>query len=123
MRCFIHNEVEAISVCKRCGKAMCANCSAYSGHSGICPECRRNNFIAERNNNYVLINNLKSERRLSVAWAILLSWTLIAIPYNIFKYRSKTKEIAKLEERNYKLTNEINKLNKILVDRGTAQFI
>ncbi len=39
MKCFIHNKEEAIAVCKNCGKAMCANCSSYSEHSGICPEC------------------------------------------------------------------------------------
>lgn len=48
MRCFIHTGQEAISVCKRCGKAMCADCSSYSQHSGICPECRRDDFIKER---------------------------------------------------------------------------
>lgn len=48
MKCFIHTGQEAISVCKRCGKAMCADCSSYSQHSGICPECRRDDFIKER---------------------------------------------------------------------------
>lgn len=48
MKCFIHVSQDAISVCKRCGKAMCADCSSYSQHSGICPECRRDEFIKER---------------------------------------------------------------------------
>lgn len=47
MRCFIHPQTEAIAVCKRCGKAMCDDCSSYSGHSGICPECRLNEFRME----------------------------------------------------------------------------
>ena len=47
MKCFIHNEVEAIAACRKCGKGMCQDCSAYSGHTGICPECRRQEFILE----------------------------------------------------------------------------
>ena len=50
MNCFIHMNTPAISVCKKCGKAMCADCSAYSNHTGICPECRRGEFIKERDN-------------------------------------------------------------------------
>lgn len=40
MKCFIHEDREAIAVCKDCGKAMCRNCSAFTNHSGLCPECR-----------------------------------------------------------------------------------
>lgn len=48
MKCFVHHNAEASSVCKNCGKAMCIDCSSYSQHSGICPECRRIGFIKER---------------------------------------------------------------------------
>lgn len=47
MKCFIHPDSEAVAVCKRCGKAMCIDCSSYSEHSGICPECRREEFERE----------------------------------------------------------------------------
>ena len=49
MRCFIHGSKEAIAACRKCGKGMCDDCSAYSGHTGICPACRRDEFVAERN--------------------------------------------------------------------------
>lgn len=71
MRCFIHSNVEAIAVCKKCGKAMCTNCSSYSGHSGICPECRRDEYIAER-------KNLISERKSNTA-SIVKSSLLAAV--------------------------------------------
>lgn len=48
MKCFIHGDREAIAVCKRCGKGMCSNCSAYTAHSGICPECRLSSLEASR---------------------------------------------------------------------------
>ncbi|MGN0765892.1 MAG: hypothetical protein ACI4MO_05385 [Christensenellales bacterium] len=47
MKCFMHPDVEAIATCKKCGKAMCANCSAYSNHSGICPQCKMEEYQAE----------------------------------------------------------------------------
>ena len=48
MKCFVHMDKEAIAVCKVCGKAMCSECSAYSNHSGICPECRKVQLEKER---------------------------------------------------------------------------
>ena len=47
MKCFIHTGVEAIASCKTCGKGMCSNCSAYSGHTGVCPACRKKEFERE----------------------------------------------------------------------------
>lgn len=73
MKCFIHTTQEAISVCKRCGKAMCADCSSYSQHSGICPECRREDFIKER---AVLQENLSSNMRSIVLCSIAIVLTL-----------------------------------------------
>ena len=123
MRCFIHNDVEAISVCKRCGKAMCPKCSAYSGHSGICPECRREDFIKERACNIKQIEDIKKERVLNVVWAILLCWTIIGLFVNIYRFKKNTKKILELEARNEKLTAEIDKLTQALNDRGTEAFI
>lgn len=40
MRCFIH-DTEAVAVCRKCGKAMCRNCSGFDNHSGFCPACKR----------------------------------------------------------------------------------
>ena len=44
MKCFIHSAKEAIAACRNCGKGMCSDCSAYSGHSGVCPQCRKKEF-------------------------------------------------------------------------------
>ena len=123
MRCFIHNEAEAIATCKRCGKAMCAQCSAYSNHSGVCPECRRDDFIDEVKHNENQIKEYKRDRILNIVWAVLLCWTIIAIPYNLFMFFKNCKEIEKLEERNTKLNVEIERLTESLNDRGTKAFV
>ena len=123
MRCFIHNEAEAIATCKKCGKAMCAKCSAYSNHSGVCPECRRDEFIAEVARNNGIIKELKWERVKNIFWLILLCWTIIAIPWNIYKFIKNGKEIETKLARNLKLSAEIEKLTKSLNDRGTKAFI
>lgn len=38
---------------------MCVNCSAYSGHTGICPECRKEGFILERSRRYKNLRKIK----------------------------------------------------------------
>ena len=60
MNCFIHPAKEASSVCKKCGKAMCINCSAYSNHSGICPACKKEEYEIEQS---ILINSLKQNKK------------------------------------------------------------
>ena len=122
MRCFIHNEAEAIATCKKCGKAMCAKCSAYSKHSGICPECRCKEFEdeVERNNNK--IKELKWERVKNIFFMIILCWTIIAIFINLYRFIKNGNEITSLLERNEKLTIEINKLTKALNERGNVSF-
>lgn len=70
MKCFMHTAREAVATCKICGKGMCANCSAYSGHTGICPECRKEEFLRE-------IVRLNSEDK-SLGWAIV-GWSLFTI--------------------------------------------
>ena len=36
MRCFYHDEVEAVGVCKACGRGLCRGCSAEAGSSIAC---------------------------------------------------------------------------------------
>ena len=122
MRCFIHNESEAISVCKRCGKAMCATCSAYSGHTGICPMCRLKEFEGK----YAY---KKSERKRAIAgiviWAIFSILILFAAPLvsvitgilmivNIIKTVSLSNDMKMLQD-------EINKLRRAL-SQGQAKI-
>ena len=129
MRCFIHLDVEAICVCKNCGKAMCVECSAYSGHSGICPECRRDEFIAENIKNEETIKSIRSSFTASIVFAvifgiasvllgILLSLAFLAgliLPLIlIISALSSLRKIKPLEARIEYLKNEISKLNVAL---------
>ena len=68
MNCFIHHDKVAVATCKRCGKAMCENCSAYSGHSGVCPECRLDNYRVERTQ---LDNSLRHIMNMTILWTVL----------------------------------------------------
>ena len=74
MNCFIHPHKAAVATCKRCGKAMCENCSAYSGHSGICPECRIDEYKRER---AALIDERKSKIRWIVFEAVICALIVV----------------------------------------------
>ena len=74
MNCFIHPHKAAVATCKRCGKAMCENCSAYSGHSGICPECRNDEYKRER---AALIDERKSKIRWVVFEAVIIALVVL----------------------------------------------
>ena len=74
MNCFIHPHKAAVATCKRCGKAMCENCSAYSGHSGICPECRNADYKRER---AALIDERKSKIRRIVFEAVIIALVVL----------------------------------------------
>ena len=41
MKCFLHEEKEAVATCKECGNDMCAECLTYGGNAGICLECAK----------------------------------------------------------------------------------
>ena len=82
MKCFMHPYQEAISVCKRCGKAMCVDCSSYSGHSGICPQCKRVDYIKERDELQIQYNQLagiKTPFNINIVWAALLAVLVVVI--------------------------------------------
>lgn len=134
MKCFIHLNDEAISVCKKCGKAMCMNCSAYSNHSGICPECRRDEFIKERNELNSALSINKSSVTKCIAAAVVISVLaivlaiivspilLLGLALNlifVFKILSLLKRRKPIEDRIAFLTGEINKLG-VALQRGTA---
>lgn len=130
MKCFIHVDKEAVAACKNCGKGMCADCSAYSGHSGICPECRKAEFEKE----LARLKTEVSEDRTKMTWfciaaaliiiaAIVISivaktvWGMLIVLIDIYfavKIVSKAKEINETTKRINYLTGEITKLNKAL---------
>ena len=74
MNCFIHPHKAAVATCKRCGKAMCENCSAYCGHSGECPECRNADYKRER---AALIDERKSKIRWIVFEAVIIALVVL----------------------------------------------
>ena len=38
MRCFTHSDVEAVALCKACGRALCHNCVATVGRASACKD-------------------------------------------------------------------------------------
>lgn len=114
MKCFIHYENEAVAACKLCGKGMCADCSAYSGHTGVCPECKKADYERE-------YWGLKSQER-SLKWAIVgwsivtigLCWTIIGLIGGGIKLICRINDKKRNEERMTYLNGEITKLNTAL---------
>ena len=117
MKCFIHFEEEAVAACRNCGKGMCANCSAYSNHSGICPECRKKEFEQKVAS---LGQNKKDRIWTIVKWSLLCVFVItipvsaIVITVQAFGIKKDNTEIASYMA-------EIEKLNKAL-DRGNASI-
>lgn len=118
MRCFIHTNVEAIAACRRCGKGMCENCSAYSGHTGVCPECRRNDFIAEVNEKKAKVAELDSKIKWNIAKTVLLFWTVIFLFLGIYRHCKMKDEMTALNERIAKLDAEIKRLSAFIQTHG-----
>ena len=118
MRCFIHNDVEAIAACRRCGKGMCSNCSAYSGHTGICPECRRNDFIEEARSKRQRVAQLQKDIKWNIAKTVLLFWTLYFLFAGIYEHRKMKKELEALETRIETLDKEIKRLGDYMHTNG-----
>lgn len=136
MNCFIHPHKAAVATCKRCGKAMCENCSAYSGHSGICPECRNDEYKRER---AALIDERKSKIRWIVFEAVIcalivvltfamvaeegamvlivLALALIPVPFIV----RNAKRLKAIKERLTFVEGEIAKLDAALA-RGVAEI-
>ncbi len=121
MKCFIHTNQEAIAACRKCGKGMCADCSAYSGHSGICPECRREEFIKERDKLESSLSSLFWAMIGNVLLAVLLAITIIGGIIFAVKAVNRHKERVEKQERIAYLDSEIFKLGKAL-NNGRARI-
>ncbi len=120
MKCFIHGAVEAVAACRQCGKGMCSNCSAYSGHTGICPACKK----TEHEREYAC----NEEKKKSLIWSIVgwsfvgvaLCWTIIGLIVGAVKVFNRVRERNKLKARNEYLAGEIAKLNNALKQGGAG---
>ena len=120
MRCFIHSNVEAVSACKQCGKGMCSNCSAYSGHTGVCPACRLRDLEREH-------KILDSEKKWAIFWAVvsaiaavalLFVVPILAVVLGVYAIVKVVQAVTK-NERMISVQVEINKLRNAL-KQGTA---
>ena len=112
MKCFIHGDREAIAVCKRCGKGMCSNCSAYTGHSGICPECTLSSLTARR------YEEARTRTGAIVCSVIMTILAIIAIAPAIVIGICVIRTIV-ISKRINALDDEIGKLQRAL-SQGTA---
>ena len=114
MKCFIHGAKEAVAACRNCGKGMCSDCSAYSGHTGVCPQCRKKELEAERIQKY---QEAKSLLWSIVGWSILtvaLCWTVILLLVGGVKIFNRVRARRDAMDRIYYLNGEIAKLDNAL---------
>lgn len=123
MKCFIHTNKEAIAACRKCGKGMCEECSSYSGHSGICPECRKEELIQERNQKQYLAQEERSARGWSIFWLVLTFWTIIGLIWNVVRIFQHNNEIEKLDSRVAVLNKEIKRLEDARTSKKGQAFI
>jgi hypothetical protein len=64
MRCFNHNDVEAVAICPSCGKALCASCITGDGPECACsPECA--DYAAARRREFALLSKRQSKSTLA----------------------------------------------------------
>ncbi|MBR2442102.1 MAG: hypothetical protein IKB20_03455 [Clostridia bacterium] len=123
MKCFIHGAKEAVAACRTCGKGMCSECSAYSGHTGVCPECRKKEFEAECRTKENSIKELTRNIALWVFLSIILCFTIIIPIIGIVKILIYVHEKKQLLSRVETLYKEIQKLNNALKRNGANAFI
>ena len=114
MKCFIHFGEEAVAACRNCGKGMCTNCSAYSNHSGICPECRKKEFEQKVS---ALRQNKKDRIWTIVKWSFLAVFVItipvsaIIITVQAFGIKKDNAEISSYMTEIEKLSNAMNRGN------------
>ena len=118
MKCFVHGAREAVAACRFCGKGMCSSCSAYSNHTGKCPECRKKDFEKEVVN---LVGEKKGLLWGIVGWSFLtavLVFTLVGWIFGVIAIINRVKKRKQITERIEFLTGEIEKLNQALANHG-----
>lgn len=57
MRCYNHSEVDAITTCTRCGKAICSSCAVDVSGRIICTQCLSSGNIIRNQNQAVRPSN------------------------------------------------------------------
>ena len=119
MKCFIHLDKEAIAACRKCGKGMCADCSSYSNHSGICPACRNDEYKEELKFLRLQDEGWELRRLGNIVAAVLLCWTIVGAIYFGIQAKNILEEHQRMEKRMNYLKGEIAKLDRSLL-KGTG---
>ena len=66
MKCFTHQEIEAVAVCKACGKAVCNEC-AIESENGISCQQSCSNVLLYKNELYAKqVDHLKNIKRMNL---------------------------------------------------------
>ena len=92
MKCYNHNEKDAIGICKACGKALCPDCSEFEHHALICKD---NDKCKERARISRIVYHNNKVRYSKVAKAILVLLALaILVPTVIFMVMNFTIKAA-----------------------------
>ncbi len=115
MKCFMHPQKEAIAACRNCGKGMCADCSSYSSHSGICPACKKEELIMERKQLVYSNSSLTTEKRWYIFKLIILFITIIYPFYAWYQIANINKQITSNSDRICFLDKEIRKIEDALM--------
>lgn len=82
MQCYIHKEVDAITICKVCGKEFCETCVSISENNDLCPYCA----IDKENQKIKKYNRLLSDSRILIILLIILPVSLAYIDFSVTKY-------------------------------------
>ena len=69
MKCFAHEEREAVAACTICGKGVCSDCLARKKGKTVCPEC-------------LVLKGYNAQGLGLVIWQLI--WGVIATPLGIW---------------------------------------
>lgn len=114
MRCFFHETKEAIAACRKCGKGMCEDCSSYDNHSGICPNCKKEDFKKEISQLYCDIEFIKNSKFWTILKSVLFFWLIIPIFICIKNIKEDNTAIVNKQSRIDYLEQEIIKIENSL---------
>ena len=84
MKCFRHNEIDAVGICRACNKGLCVDCAADLGHSIACKgSCEQ---AAEATHDLVsrTIVTVRSQKRIRYLFpAFIIFMGLVALFYSL----------------------------------------
>lgn len=85
MKCYYHNDRDAVATCRKCGKAFCKECFDTKLHSGLCDECldtevqpmQSDRFFRERDALVDTIGELLITSVIGILLGALFVWLLV----------------------------------------------